>query len=70
MVEHKTYIDGNEVKLVAEYFATKVYVDEDMYYITNYDTVIATLYLPEKITEENRPMIHFDPEFRVKKNND
>lgn len=40
-VKNKTYIEGKEVKLIAEYYGNKMYLGIDGIYITYYDTVVA-----------------------------
>lgn len=42
-VVNKTYIKGEEVTLIAERYATKLYQNGDIIYITNYEEVVAEI---------------------------
>ena len=42
-VVNKTYIKGEEVTLIAERYATKLYQNGDIVYITYYDEVVAEI---------------------------
>ena len=42
-VVNKTYIKGEEVTLIAERYATKLYQNSDIIYITYYDEVVAEI---------------------------
>jgi hypothetical protein len=42
-VVNKTYIKGEEVALIAERYATKLYQNGDIIYITYYDEVVAEI---------------------------
>lgn len=47
-IEHKAFIEGKEVLKIAENYSTRIYQsleDINIFYIANYDDVIATINL-------------------------
>lgn len=46
-VETKHFIKNKEVVLIAERFGTKIYQDNNTFYIVNLDELVATFKLPK-----------------------
>ena len=60
-IEHKAFIEGKEVFKIAENYSTKIYQsseDINIFYITNYDEVVATINLAGS-------ELYIEEEFRI-----